>query len=163
MLLNSGLFLSPEQNSIKMSSLRDLQQSLALRIEEVKQRDSLIDHLEREIHARDKQIRAMQAELDKFKQILKPMTQQLAQNLTIQAMVSEDDYKKAEKADYTDKASTPIGLSSLGRPRTPDSKPASGIGGALQRMKRFAISAEPSKKVTNVKDMVIKYIDKNEK
>ena len=30
-----------------MSSLRDLQQSLALRIEEVKQRDSLIDHLER--------------------------------------------------------------------------------------------------------------------
>ena len=149
-----------------MSSLRDLQQSLALRIEEVKQRDSLIDHLEREIHARDKQIRAMQAELDKFKQILKPMTQQLAQNLTIQAMVAEDDYKKAEKADYTDKASTtgPIGLSSLGsRPRTPDSKPASGLGGALQRMKRFAISAEPSKKVTNVKDMVIKYIDKNEK
>lgn len=68
-----------------MSSLRDLQQSLALRIEEVKQRDSLIDHLEREIHARDKQIRSMQAELDKFKQILKPMTQQLAQNLTIQA------------------------------------------------------------------------------
>ena len=140
-----------------MSSLRDLQQSLALRIEEVKQRDSLIDHLEREIHARDKQIRAMQAELDKFKQILKPMTQQLAQNLTIQAMVAEDDYKKAEKADYTPGSpGGPIGLSSLGsRPRTPDAKPASALGGALQRMKRFAISAEPSKKVTNVKDMVI--------
>ena len=153
-----------------MSSLRDLQQSLALRIEEVKQRDSLIDHLEREIHARDKQIRAMQAELDKFKQILKPMTQQLAQNLTIQAMVAEDDYKSAPPGrDGTDKAAGsvpgPIGLSSLGRPRTPDKAGGQGgvIGGALQRMKRFAISAEPSKKVTNVKDMVINKIDKSEK
>ena len=35
-----------------MSSLRDLQQSLALRIEEVKQRDSLIDHLEQEDDAK---------------------------------------------------------------------------------------------------------------
>ena len=67
-----------------MSSLRDLQHSLALRQEEVKQRDSLIHSLEREIQSRDRQIKTMQAELDKFKQILKPMTQQLAQNLTIQ-------------------------------------------------------------------------------
>ena len=106
-----------------MSSLRDLQQSLALRIEEVKQRDSLIDHLEREIHARDKQIRAMQAELDKFKQILKPMTQQLAQNLTIQAMVAQDDYKSAppgRDGNSGAAAAGSIGLSSLGRPRTPD-------------------------------------------
>ena len=151
-----------------MSSLRDLQQSLALRIEEVKQRDSLIDHLEREIHARDKQIRAMQAELDKFKQILKPMTQQLAQNLTIQAMVAEDDYKSAppgRDGNAGAAAAGSIGLSSLGRPRTPDKAGGQGgvIGGALQRMKRFAISAEPSKKVTNVKDMVINKIDKSEK
>jgi len=149
-----------------MSSLRDLQQSLALRIEEVKQRDSLIDHLEREIHARDKQIRAMQAELDKFKQILKPMTQQLAQNLTIQAMVSEDDYKSAPpgRDGTVGSATVPIGLSSLGRPRTPDkAADKAGIGGALQRIKRFAISAEPSKKITNVNDMVITKIDKSEK
>ena len=158
-----------------MSSLRDLQQSLALRIEEVKQRDSLIDHLEREIHARDKQIRAMQAELDKFKQILKPMTQQLAQNLTIQAMVAQDDYKSAppgrdgNSGSAASAAAGSIGLSSLGRPRTPDKHGGGGkdggsvIGGALQRMKRFAISAEPSKKVTNVDDMVINKIDKSEK
>ncbi len=69
-----------------MSSLRELQQSLASRMEEVKQRDALIQHLEREIQSRDRQIRGMQAELDKFKQILKPMTQQLAQNLTIQVI-----------------------------------------------------------------------------
>lgn len=67
-----------------MTSLRDLQKSLSLKLEEVRQRDSLIHKLEREVQARDRQIRAMQAELDKFKQILKPMTQQLAQNLTIQ-------------------------------------------------------------------------------
>ncbi len=70
-----------------MSSLRELQQSLASRMEEVKQRDALIQHLEREIQSRDRQIRGMQAELDKFKQILKPMTQQLAQNLTIQVII----------------------------------------------------------------------------
>ena len=69
-----------------MTSLRDLQRSLAVKIEEVKQRDSLIDSLEREIRARDSTIKNMQAELDKFKQILKPMTQQLAQNMTIQVM-----------------------------------------------------------------------------
>ena len=111
-----------------MSSLRDLQHSLALRMEEVKQRDSLIQHLEREIRSRDAQIKNMQAELDKFKQILKPMTQQLAQNLTIQAMVMDDDYKAAPPgrdgnsgpsttnapASASSSSSSPIGLSTLG-------------------------------------------------
>lgn len=77
-----------------MSSLRDLQHSLAVKMEEVKQRDALIQSLEREIRSRDEQIGQMQAELDKFKQILKPMTQQLAQNLTIQATSVESDEKE---------------------------------------------------------------------
>lgn len=81
-------------------------------------------------------------------------------------MVAEDDYKSAPPGrDGMDKADKggPIGLSSLGRPRTPDVKAGGVIGQIGQRMKRFAISAEPSKKVTNVKDMVINKIDKSEK
>lgn len=78
-----------------MSSLRDLQRSLALKMEEVKQRDELIVSLEREIKQRDRQIRGMQAELDKFKQILKPMTQQLAQNLSIQVRIETEENRRA--------------------------------------------------------------------
>ncbi len=103
------------------------------------------------------------------------MTQQLAQNLTIQAMVLDDDYKGAPPGrDLTSGpgsgsaslglvgGSSGIGLSSLGKPK--EHKEPGVLGGAIQRMKRFAISAEPtSKKVVNPKDMVITKIDKTDK
>ena len=142
-----------------MSSLRDLQRSLALRIEEVKQRDEIIDSLEREIRQRDRQIRQMQVELDKFKQILKPMTQQLAQNLTIQAMVLSDptaDNSVPGRDGLTTSSKQPsIGLSSLGL--TSKAKE--------ERIKRVAISAEPigKKGSLNPKDLVINKIEKGDK
>lgn len=150
-----------------MSSLRDLQHSLAVRMEEVKQRDSLIQHLEREIRSRDTQIKSMQAELDKFKQILKPMTQQLAQNLTIQAMVMDDQdaYKAAppgrdgHTTATTATSATSIGLSTLGSGL---SKAREKVEGVAARMKRIAISAEPTKKVVNPKELNIAKIEKTE-
>ncbi len=142
-----------------MSSLRDLQHSLALRLEEVKQRDALIHSLEREIQNRDAQIRQMQAELDKFKQILKPMTQQLAQNLTIQAMVL-DDACRSNAAPGRDGNSTAHSSSTLGSGL---SKAREKVEGVAARMKRIAISAEPSKKVANPKDLNINKIDKSER
>ncbi len=154
-----------------MSSLRDLQQSLASRMEEVKQRDSLIQHLEREIQSRDRQIRQMQAELDKFRQVLKPMTQQLAQNLTIQAMVLDEGGPEGYKAvpgrdghDHQPVARTGsgsgLGLSTLGSGL---SRAREKVEGVAARMKRIAISAEPSKKVVNPRDLNITRIEKSDR
>lgn len=140
-----------------MASLRELQKSLGLKIEEVKQRDSLIDSLEREIRQRDRQITAMQAELDKFKQILKPMTQQLAQNMSIQAMVLDDNYRPSPPGRD---GHGPLGLSSLGSGLH---KAKDKIEGVANRMKRIAISAEPTKKgLVNAKDMIITRIEKGD-
>ncbi|XP_059098243.1 cGMP-dependent protein kinase, isozyme 2 forms cD4/T1/T3A/T3B-like isoform X4 [Tigriopus californicus] len=140
-----------------MASLRELQKSLGLKIEEVKQRDSLIDSLEREVRQRDRQITAMQAELDKFKQILKPMTQQLAQNMSIQAMVLDDNYRPSPPGRDGHGS---LGLSSLGSGLH---KAKDKIEGVANRMKRIAISAEPTKKgPVNAKDMIINRIEKGD-
>ena len=131
-------------------------------MEEVKQRDQLIQHLEREIQTRDRQIADMQTEMDKFKQILKPMTQQLTQNLSIQALVLEDDGKPAApgRDGNASAAKKPLGLSTLGSGMT---RAKEKVEGVAARMKRIAISAEPSKKVVNPKDMVINKIDKGDR
>lgn len=141
-----------------MSSLRELQRSLALRLEEVRRRDEAIAGLEREIKSRDRQIRSMQAELDKFRQILKPMTQQLAQNLSIQAMVLEEG-EGGQQQPGRDGLTASVGLSTMG----------SGLIGAASppvgRMKRVAISAEPTGRkmlVKDPKDLVINKIEKSD-
>jgi len=141
-----------------MSSLRDLQASVAARQEEVRQRDSLIQHLEKEVRARDAQIRGMQAELDKFRQILKPVTQQLAGNVS--AAAEEADYKAAPGRDGHDKSAASLGLSTLGSGL---SKAKEKVEGVAARMKRIAISAEPSKRVANPKDLNITRIDKSDR
>ncbi|KAK5607468.1 hypothetical protein CRENBAI_021216 [Crenichthys baileyi] len=48
-------------------TLRDLQLALQLKIEELRQRDALIDELELELDAKDDLIRQLQIELDKHR------------------------------------------------------------------------------------------------
>ena len=146
-----------------MTSLRDLQHCLALKMEEVKQRDSLIHSLEREIQYRDREIAELQAELDKFKQILKPMTQQLAQNISIQALVLDEEgqgQKAKPGRDGQQPAGSGFGLSSLGKL---GNKPKTQVDNVASRIKRIAISAEPTAKLSvDPNDMVLEHYEKND-
>lgn len=50
-----------------MGTLRDLQFALQLKIEELRQRDTLIDELELELDTKDELIRRLQEELDRYR------------------------------------------------------------------------------------------------
>ncbi|XP_029639196.1 cGMP-dependent protein kinase 1 isoform X1 [Octopus sinensis] len=55
-----------------MGTLRDLQLALREKIEELRQRDVLIDELELDLDEKDEVIRKLQNELDKYRSVLKP-------------------------------------------------------------------------------------------
>lgn len=57
--------LSPAWRLEVMGTLRDLQFALQLKIEELRQRDTLIDELELELDTKDELIRRLQEELDR--------------------------------------------------------------------------------------------------
>ena len=129
-----------------MSSLRDLQRSLAYSAEQVRSRDKRISELEEELKNRDITIQTVQAELDKFKQIIEPVTKQSMVNLSIQSLVVDDkkgtgklspgrDGDRCIPLDSSD--STLVGL------HPSDGSTDEGIG--TGRTKRYAISAEPLK------------------
>ena len=50
-----------------MGTLRDLQFALQLKVEELRQRDTLIDELELELDTKDELIRRLQGELDRHR------------------------------------------------------------------------------------------------
>jgi len=54
-----------------MATLRDLQIAVAEKIEEVKQRDQLIDELEKELDEKDNLIQSLRNELEKYKSAVK--------------------------------------------------------------------------------------------
>jgi hypothetical protein len=146
-----------------MATLRELQCSLALKAEELKMKDETISNLQHELELKNQTIDNMQIELDKFKQILKPMTQQLTQNLTIQALVLDDKTPSPGRDGNTisgpAKVTSGSKFGGLGSMLT-----GSGSSGPFSRIKRFAISAEPTKysvSANPVKDMVIKKIEKS--
>lgn len=56
----------------EIGTLRDLQLSLSEKIQELRQRDELIDELESELDEKDDLIKRLQNELDKYRSILKP-------------------------------------------------------------------------------------------
>lgn len=58
----------------RMGTLRDLQLALQQKIEELRQRDALIDELELELDEKDALIQKLQTELDKYRSILRPAT-----------------------------------------------------------------------------------------
>jgi cGMP-dependent protein kinase len=53
-----------------MGTLRELQLALREKIEELRQRDELLDELEQELDEKDELIKCLQVELDKYKSIL---------------------------------------------------------------------------------------------
>ena len=55
-----------------MGTLRDMQLSLQEKMEELRQRDELIDELESELDDKDELIKKLQNELDKYRSVLKP-------------------------------------------------------------------------------------------
>ena len=55
-----------------MGTLRDLQLALREKVEELRQRDSLIDELEVELDEKDVLIQTLQTELDKYRSVVKP-------------------------------------------------------------------------------------------
>ncbi|CAH1794820.1 unnamed protein product, partial [Owenia fusiformis] len=57
-------------------TLKELQLALREKIEEVQQRDNLIDELEAELDEKDEIIERLQNELDKYRSVLKPVTAQ---------------------------------------------------------------------------------------
>uniref|UniRef100_A0A9L0TAS5 Cyclic nucleotide-binding domain-containing protein n=1 Tax=Equus caballus TaxID=9796 RepID=A0A9L0TAS5_HORSE len=59
-----------------MGTLRDLQYALQEKIEELRQRDALIDELELELDQKDELIQKLQNELDKYRSVIRPATQQ---------------------------------------------------------------------------------------
>lgn len=64
---------------MEMGTLRDLQYALQEKIEELRQRDALIDELELELDQKDELIQKLQNELDKYRSVIKPATQQVTQ------------------------------------------------------------------------------------
>lgn len=65
-----------------MGTLRDLQYALQEKIEELRQRDALIDELELELDQKDELIQKLQTELDKYRSVIRPATQQVQQKHT---------------------------------------------------------------------------------
>ncbi|XP_033608588.1 cGMP-dependent protein kinase, isozyme 2 forms cD4/T1/T3A/T3B isoform X3 [Cryptotermes secundus] len=62
-----------------MATLHELKGLLAERTEDLKRRDKLIEHLERELDKKDATIRHLTNEIDKFRQVVCPLTQQIIQ------------------------------------------------------------------------------------
>lgn len=83
-----------------MGTLRDLQFLLREKIEEVQQRDSLIDELEAELDEKDEVIRHLRNELDKYRSIIKPMTKRVQREETLQPERSKRTAISAEPAKY---------------------------------------------------------------
>ncbi|XP_041066305.1 cGMP-dependent protein kinase 1-like [Carcharodon carcharias] len=63
-----------------MGTLRDLQYALQEKIEELRQRDALIDELELELDQKDELIQKLQTELDKYRSVRRPVAQQPSQS-----------------------------------------------------------------------------------
>ncbi|XP_060697855.1 LOW QUALITY PROTEIN: cGMP-dependent protein kinase 1-like [Chiloscyllium punctatum] len=61
-----------------MGTLRDLQYALQEKIEELRQRDALIDELELELDQKDDLIQRLQNELDKYRSVIKPASKHSA-------------------------------------------------------------------------------------
>ncbi|KAI4874244.1 hypothetical protein NFI96_007730 [Prochilodus magdalenae] len=67
-----------------MGTLRDLQYALQEKIEELRQRDALIDELELELDQKDELIQKLQNELDKYRSVIRPATQQVQKHNELQ-------------------------------------------------------------------------------
>ncbi|CAH0382162.1 unnamed protein product [Bemisia tabaci] len=65
---------------MSMSLVRELERRLVFKSEEIRRRDELICRLEKHLDERDALIRHLKNEIDKFRQIVRPVTQQIVQS-----------------------------------------------------------------------------------
>ncbi|KAK3092018.1 hypothetical protein FSP39_024472 [Pinctada imbricata] len=83
-----------------MGSLRDLQLALRLKIEELHQRDELIDELETELDQKDEMIERLQNEIEKYRAVLKSTTEQARKQTTMYRERSKRCAISAEPAKF---------------------------------------------------------------
>uniref|UniRef100_UPI003AAA95AC cGMP-dependent protein kinase, isozyme 2 forms cD4/T1/T3A/T3B-like n=1 Tax=Centroberyx gerrardi TaxID=166262 RepID=UPI003AAA95AC len=79
-----------------MGTLRDLQYALQEKIEELRQRDALIDELELELDQKDELIQRLQNELDKYRSVIRPATAQQAQ-VRRRSLVLQPDQQRSKR------------------------------------------------------------------
>lgn len=121
-----------------ISTVRELQRALSIREQELRERESRLRQLERDVGERDAVIVQLRAELDKCHQVLKPMVQQLSTSL-------QSTYISASAAPVAANAMANIAPWRVGAAAS--ASPAAGTSLSFllqqQRTKRLAISAEP--------------------
>ncbi|XP_070846007.1 cGMP-dependent protein kinase 1-like isoform X3 [Chaetodon trifascialis] len=81
-----------------MGTLRDLQYALQEKIEELRQRDTLIDELELELDQKDELIQRLQNELDKYRSVLRPATAQQVQAQQQSLVLQPDQHRSKRQA-----------------------------------------------------------------
>lgn len=123
-----------------MGTLRDLQLALKEKIEELRQRDQLIDELEVELDEKDALIEKLQTELDKYRSVLKPATEQVVAAVAVAAV--------AVTGDNNDNI-------------VPQQNGAATATATTIRIKRTAISAEPTATLKAQQDLITRRIPKS--
>ncbi|XP_074476034.1 protein kinase cGMP-dependent 1b isoform X1 [Sebastes fasciatus] len=109
-----------------MGTLRDLQYALQEKIEELRQRDTLIDELELELDQKDELIQRLQNELDKYRSVLRPATAQQVQAQQQNLVLQPDQHRSKRQAISAEP--TGIDISDLSHvtlpfyPKSPQSK-----------------------------------------
>uniref|UniRef100_A0A7N8YMV2 cGMP-dependent protein kinase n=1 Tax=Mastacembelus armatus TaxID=205130 RepID=A0A7N8YMV2_9TELE len=81
-----------------MGTLRDLQYALQEKIEELRQRDALIDELELELDQKDELIQRLQNELDKYRSVIRPATAQQVQAQQQSLALQPDQHRSKRQA-----------------------------------------------------------------
>ncbi|XP_028990296.1 cGMP-dependent protein kinase 1 isoform X2 [Betta splendens] len=81
-----------------MGTLRDLQYALQEKIEELRQRDALIDELELELDQKDELIQRLQNELDKYRSVIRPATAQQVQAQQHSLVLQPDQHRSKRQA-----------------------------------------------------------------
>ncbi|XP_053269669.1 cGMP-dependent protein kinase 1 [Pleuronectes platessa] len=109
-----------------MGTLRDLQYALQEKIEELRQRDALIDELELELDQKDELIQRLQNELDKYRSVIRPATAQQVQAQQ-QILVLQPDQQRSKRQAISAEP-TACDISALSHvtlpfyPKSPESK-----------------------------------------
>ncbi|XP_041065858.1 cGMP-dependent protein kinase 1 isoform X2 [Carcharodon carcharias] len=84
-----------------MGTLRDLQYALQEKIEELRQRDALIDELELELDQKDDLIQRLQNELDKYRSVIKPASKQTPNQSAVTVQEQQRTKRQAISAEPT--------------------------------------------------------------
>ena len=146
-----------------MSSLRDLQRSLAYSAEQVRSRDKRIVELEQELQDRDIAIRTLEVEIDKFKQIIEPVTKQSLVNLSIQSLVVDDKkgIKPLPGRDGNSYSSSESDSNIISSSSTQfHDTPSLDTNTLFPKTKRIAISAEPLSDDNGIENAVVEKFPK---